>query len=467
MLLTVLGIYEYSRNAFAYREANIGESKLYENGYAYVTIDGPLGTDRLGIKFTNLDYKSCKVATFNDTSHNIQVEGSGSGNGVYHTSIDVQKVKTRVNSNTGAYTYIDFVIKYDIPAHEEYSKEAKDGIAYKFSTGGRFQTQAVHQTKNRSQVSLKCTTSVSTVGLATIDQKRYSHSVLTLYLKNADRKIKYNGNGNDVNLEYTTKTFTDGSNYTFPIAERKGYTFINWKDENDKEITKDTLVCSANTLYAQWKANQYTIHYDSNGGNGSMDDTTVTYDNSLTLPKNKFTKDGYQFLGWSKIKGNDVAAYEDEDTFTYQTDSDMTLYAVWGNGQYKVNLQPNGADGDAKIVPLTYGQQNTLPKNTYARKGYTFIGWNSDPDAVSIEYADEQKVTDLADAGKTKKLYAVWRKSDGSFDTINVIHDESMFTGNINIQGENETGYSYGHTDSEYARIDKSNTPGYFTNRYK
>ncbi len=87
------------------------------------------------------------------------------------------------------------------------------------------------------------------------------------------------------------------------MAERKGYTFINWKDGNDKEITKDTLVCSANTLYAQWKANQYTIHYDSNGGSGSMDDTAVTYDDSVTLQKNKFTKDGYQFLGWSKTKG--------------------------------------------------------------------------------------------------------------------------------------------------------------------
>ncbi len=51
------------------------------------------------------------------------------------------------------------------------------------------------------------------------------------------------------------------------------------------------------------------------------------------------------------------------------------------------------------------------------------MGWNSDPDVVNIEYDDEQKVTDLAAAGKTKKLYAVWKKSDGSFETLNIIHD--------------------------------------------
>ena len=43
-----------------------------------------------------------------------------------------------------------------------------------------------------------------------------------------------------------------------------------------------------------------------------MNDSTVTYDGSFTLPQNTFTNNGYQFLGWSKTKDGDVAAYEDQ-----------------------------------------------------------------------------------------------------------------------------------------------------------
>lgn len=453
------------RNAFAYKVEDVGVSKLYANGWASVVINGPLGSDRLGIKFTNLDYKGCTVGTFNDSARNIQVEGSGAGGGVYHTSIDVQKVKTRVNPDTGAYTYIDFVIKYDIPAHEEYASEKKDGIEYKFSTNGMFQTQAVHATTDRKQVAIRCTTSVSTVGLATIDQKRYSLSILTLNLKRAEHTVKYHENGTEAHLSYTTKGFTDGSVLTFPDAQREGYTFAGWKDSEGKDPQKDALVCSDQAFDAQWRANQYTIHYDANGGIGSMNDSSVTYNGKYTLPKGTFQKSGYSFLGWSKTKGSDVADYDDQEEITYKTASDLTLYAVWGNGQYKVSFNPNGAQGDPKAMMIRTGQATALIKNTYVREGYTFLGWNTDEYARVASYRDGQDVTDLTDAGKTVKFYAVWKKSDGSFNTDNIIHDEDMFTGDIEIEGGNGTGYDSGHTDSGYARIDKENTPGYFTKR--
>ncbi|MFR9098380.1 MAG: hypothetical protein ACLVI9_00480 [Anaerostipes hadrus] len=42
-----------------------------------------------------------------------------------------------------------------------------------------------------------------------------------------------------------------------------------------------------------------------------------------------------------------------------------------------------------------------------------------------------------------------------------------MFTWGIEIEGQNGTGYSSAHTDSEYANIDKASEPGYFTDRYQ
>ena len=108
-----------------------------------------------------------------------------------------------------------------------------------------------------------------------------------------------------------------------------------------------------------------------------------------------------------------------------------------------------------------------LPANSFQRAGYTFIGWSEDPDAIKPKYTDGQTVNTLCDAGQTYELYAIWKKSDGSFDLHNLIRDDAMFQGDVEIQGGNKTGFSRDHIDSEYGRIDKNNQPGYFTDRYK
>ena len=118
-------------------------------------------------------------------------------------------------------------------------------------------------------------------------------------------------------------------------------------------------------------------------------------------------------------------------------------------------------------MELKYGQDDILPANTFERPGYTFLGWSEDPNAIKAKYTDRQAVNTLCDAGQTCELYAVWKKSDGSFDTHNIIHDDGMFNGSIELEGQNGTGFSRDHVDSEYGRIDKEGQPGYFTNRYK
>lgn len=94
------------------------------------------------------------------------------------------------------------------------------------------------------------------------------------------------------------------------MANRTGYTLTGWKDTANSTgtfyTTNSTICGKALTLHAQWKANQYKIHYNSNGGSGTMNDSTVTYDGSFTFSKNTFTNNGYRFLGWSKTKDGDV-----------------------------------------------------------------------------------------------------------------------------------------------------------------
>ena len=74
---------------------------------------------------------------------------------------------------------------------------------------------------------------------------------------------------------------------------RKGYTFKGW----DKEIP-ETMPAENITVKAQWKINQYTITFDTNGGS-EIAPITQDYGTEIIAPDNP-TRKGYTFKGWDK-----------------------------------------------------------------------------------------------------------------------------------------------------------------------
>lgn len=52
------------------------------------------------------------------------------------------------------------------------------------------------------------------------------------------------------------------------------------------------------TCKAQYADDRYTIVYDANGGEGTMEPTVCKFDTNITLSENAFTKTGYIFSGW-------------------------------------------------------------------------------------------------------------------------------------------------------------------------
>ena len=72
---------------------------------------------------------------------------------------------------------------------------------------------------------------------------------------------------------------------------RKGYTFKGW----DKEIP-ETMPAENITVKAQWEINQYTIAFDTAGGN-EIAPITQDYDTAITAPADP-TREGYTFIGW-------------------------------------------------------------------------------------------------------------------------------------------------------------------------
>lgn len=116
---------------------------------------------------------------------------------------------------------------------------------------------------------------------------------------------------------------------------KDGCTFKGWYDQNKNQCsTAQSFVPQAGTdnLYqsgsyvAVFEAQQYTLRFDANGGEGTMEDLTYTHGQDQSLTKCGFTRAGYGFLGWAMAADGKVA-YHDQQSLSITQDT--TLYAVW------------------------------------------------------------------------------------------------------------------------------------------
>ncbi len=113
---------------------------------------------------------------------------------------------------------------------------------------------------------------------------------------------------------------------------RTGYTFAGWNTASDGSGTNyapNSTIDNGGTLYAQWTANSYTVRFNANGGTGTMDNQTFTYDTAQTLTAKGFTKDGCTFAGWSASANGSVAYLDEQRVKNLAESGKVTLYAVW------------------------------------------------------------------------------------------------------------------------------------------
>ena len=212
------------------------------------------------------------------------------------------------------------------------------------------------------------------VGWATVDGGEKVYGFEDIYTKNEALTLYPVWNTN----KYTITFDTNGGSEIAPITQdygteitapdnptRKGYTFKGW----DKEIP-ETMPAENITVKAQWKINQYTITFDTNGGS-EIAPITQDYGTEITAPDNP-TRKGYTFKGWDKEIPEAMPA------------ENMTVKAQWEINQYTIAFDTNGG---SEIAPITqdYGTEITAPDNP-TRKGYTFKGWDKEiPETMPAE----------------------------------------------------------------------------------
>lgn len=246
----------------------------------------------------------------------------------------------------------------------------------------------------------------------------------------------------DANAEEGIIGSTASSTHTYDVAKaltangyvRTGYTFIGWNTKADgsrdsyadKESVKNLTSVDGDTvtLYAQWGAKSYVLRYHANGGEGTMANQTIKYDEPTNLRKNQFTKDDHSFMGWALTPDGEVKYIDEQTVVNLLESGTLDLYAVWGQDSHTVYFDYNGGSGSPASKQFQYGkpygqlpEYPVHPTKVISDKevmSYLFTGWYTAPTGGTRVYP-----SDIANTKEDHTLYAHWEEAP----TNNVIKD--------------------------------------------
>ena len=208
----------------------------------------------------------------------------------------------------------------------------------------------------------------------------------------------------------------------------------------------------------------YTVHFNANGGTGTMNNQTITTGQATKLTANTYTRSGYTFLGWSNsangktgTAANGIGTSSDVDYTNQQSVTDITdfnttknLYAIWIEN-HTVNYNTNSATSGTPSkttdgTVLKSDSITTATVNTMTKTGYHFMGWGLSSSATSAKYSANTSVnistliSDAATAGQTTTagstitLYAIWAKN-----TFTISYNANGGTGSASKTSETAT----------------------------
>lgn len=159
-------------------------------------------------------------------------------------------------------------------------------------------------------------------------------------------------------------------------------------------------------------ANNYSVAFDANTGEGTMQSQNFVYDTAQVLTKNVFTKIGYTFANWNTLANGTGTSYNDEEevnNLVETANGSITLYAQWKPNEYSILFNANGGTGNMDVQTFKYDEEQALQENKLTREGYTFAGWNLAPDGSDTKYSNKESILNLTEEqGKQIILYAQW-----------------------------------------------------------
>lgn len=343
------------------------------------------------------------------------------------TNIGFLEVDQRYQRSGNTVTwYVDFI-------YDRFSGYASSEFPYSYSISATINGTTKSDTLHRPASGLTTTislgpftyskgaTSATTISASAVLSG--THSFGAVVPKGGYYTVTFNANGGTTPT--ASKTVTYGYTYgTLPTPTRTGYTFNGWytASSGGTQITSSTncTLSAAQTLYAHWTANSYTVTYNANGGTVDPATQSKTYGSTYgSMPTPTWT--GYGFDGWytAAVGGTKVTS-----STTMNTASAHTLYAHWTGDMNTLTFDANGGncEEDSRSV-ATGAQYGTLPTPT--RSGYTFGGWYTAATGGSAV----SSTTTMAAGGAT--IYVHW-----TANTYTVTFDENWSGGSTSTETE-------------------------------
>ena len=250
---------------------------------------------------------------------------------------------------------------------------------------------------------------------------------LTLYAQWADIKytIYFESNGGSWIQPQSVDWKKTATRPAAPT--RTGYIFKDWYE--DDTLTKlfdfDTEFDDSKyppprtlTLYAKWSSESLVINFDPNGGSGKMSPQKVDGSElgTVSISRNTFEREGYDFIGWSKDKTAMTADFWNGEPISQSnwdslhTADEITLYAVWQAITYQVEFNTNGGSW-IQSQTVKWNERATRPADP-TRTGYKFLGWDTDNSVQGTLTKEFDFKTPFDDSKypppRTLTLYAKW-----------------------------------------------------------
>ena len=252
-----------------------------------------------------------------------------------------------------------------------------------------------------------------------------------------------------------SQTIDHGGKATKPADPTKtGYTFAGWYTEAECTNIFDfnTPITSPTTIYAKWNANQYTIKFLKQWGDGGTETATVHFNNNdfsvnpIIVP----TRNGYTFGGYYTAESGagtqliDVSGawlnaptYIEGGKWVYA--DDLTLYAKWTQN-FTITWMANGQlyHTQTAMMGTAIAKPDDPNANELACDDKVFVGW-LDKTISGSTNEEPTFVTDFGTIQANKTYYAVFAKLTGTpSNDYNKITDINDLT-----DGEYVIAYSY------------------------
>ena len=269
----------------------------------------------------------------------------------------------------------------------------------------------------------------------------------------------------DVSAEkpFETHYFEDGARLEYPNMtvypegwvwkepDKDSFTRFDWDvpmygEDGVREIRQingEEVAVNVIRIYGTWNESQTKVAYDPNAAQGGIPGTAPTDTNEYTIWQSEVPvmsagsmtnmDSDMRFVGW--LLDRDGIVYQPGDHVPVRWPRTMIFTAQWAKPEEIVALRydPNGGLPQS-YYPNEYGftykrnstaavWDNASTDGTahFSRTGYSFTGWNTEPDGSGTAYSPGNAIT-LEEQQTT--LYAQWEKQPQTL-TLHKVDSES------------------------------------------